>query len=260
MRLHLPVAIACVTLLLARATPAQQLPADAVLVGHWSFDEGKGQTAGDTGEFENDGFLGWKMAADDADPQWVAEGKAGGCLRFDGEDDRVQVADAAPLALVRGVIVEAWVKQTKRTAYARIVDKGLTFDIYVHEEGWVSFRFRGAEAHGLHSSQAIPLGEWVKIRAEYDGQEMRLFINDKLVNKREYSEPIVNAGHELTIGATKSGRPFCGLIDEVKMWNLGYELPAALQRYEPDEHTVGLWHLALAPGPGRGEGRLGASQ
>jgi len=101
--------------------------------------------------------------------------------------------------------------------------------------------------------------QWIaeKLRAElYAGQgrgggerplagagQMRLFIDDELVKERVYPGPIANSGHDLTIGATKLGRPFCGLIDEVKVWNVGYEPPPALQRLEPDEHTVGLWHL-----------------
>ena len=242
---------------LASQSWAQPLPRDPVLVGHWDFDESEGQWAVDASDFGNDGFLGSKMGEDADDPQWIAEGKEGGCLRFDGEGDRVVVQDAPALHPARGVIAEAWAMQTERTPYARVLDKGLTFDMYVHEDGWVSFRTHGAEAKGLHSAQPVPLNQWVKIRAElYAGQgrgggerplagagQMRLFIDDELVKERVYPDPIENSGHDLTIGATKLGRPFCGLIDEVKIWNVGYEPPPALQRLEPDEHTVGLWHL-----------------
>jgi len=250
MRIAVALTICVATSLLGCAgADGQQLPADAVLVGYWSFEEGEGQWTADGSDFAQDAFLGLKMEEDAADPQWVTEGKQGACLRFDGETDRVTVQDAAPLHLGRGVIVEAWVKQTERSHYARVLDKGTTLDLYVHETGWVSFRTRGAEAHGVHSPEPMPLNEWVKIRGEIDGASMRLFVNDELVSERDYHEPMVDAAVDLVIGNARQGRPFCGLIDEVKIWNLGYVPPAALRAHEPDEQTVGLWHLDSAETP-----------
>ena len=116
--------------LLSASVLAQELPDNALLVGHWSFDEGEGIWAGDQAGFDNDGFLGVYLEADPDDPAWVAEGRAGGCLRFDGTGDRVTVQHAAHLGPAEGIIAEAWVMQTERTDFARVLDKGLTFDIF----------------------------------------------------------------------------------------------------------------------------------
>jgi hypothetical protein len=234
--------IALVILLGATAL-AQELPDNALLVGHWDFDEGEGQWIADTSPFALSGFLGSRLDPDEDDPAWVAEGHAGGCLRFDGASDRVTVQHAAHLGPAEGIIAEAWVMQTERTDFARVMDKGLTFDIYIHANGTASFRLLGAEAHGVRSPEPIPLAEWVKIRGEVYGGTMRLIINDEVVAEREYTDEITDSHHDLRIGSAQTGRPFAGLIDSVKLWNVGWEPPAMMQAAEPDEHTVGLWRL-----------------
>lgn len=226
---------------------AQDLPPDAVLVGHWSFDEGEGQWVADRSPFGCDGILGTSVNADEADPTWEPQGHDGACLRFDGDTDRVTVSGSAPLAPARGLVVEAWVRQSARTPFARVLDKGSTFDMYIHENGTLSFRLLGAEAHGVRSTETIPLDTWVKLRAELFDGRMRLLVNDRVVAEREYTDPITDAGQDLRIGCAQNARPFCGLIDDVRYWNVGYRPPPALQRPEPDEHTVGLWHLDGEP-------------
>ncbi len=229
--------------LLTAIAVAQELPEGAVLVGHWALDDGDGQWAGDTGEFGHSGILGTSMAEDASDPTWAVEGHVGGCLRFDGDTDRVTLANSAALAPVTGLIVEAWVRQAERTPFARVLDKGSTFDIYIHENGQASFRLRGAEADGVRSPTPVPLDEWTSIRGEVYAGRMRLLINGEVVAEREYAEAIEDAGQDLLIGSAQNARPFDGLIDEVRYWNVGYEPPAALQPAEPTEHTVGLWRL-----------------
>ena len=204
---------ACVLLvvLVAPSVWGQDVLANAVLVGHWTFDEGAGQTAKDSGEVANHAVLGGEIERNEDDPQWVAEGKMGACLRFDGQGDRVTVRDRPALRPIEGLMVEAWIMQTERTPYARVVDKGMSFDIYVHEQGWVSLRTHGAEAYGVHSSEPIPLNEWVKVRGEIYGGRMRLLVNDEPVAERAYDEAMVSAGGDLIIGNADRGRPFCGM-------------------------------------------------
>ncbi len=241
--MHTCLHVITLTLLLSASALAQELPDNALLVGHWSLDEGEGIWVGDQTSFGSDGYLGAYLEADEDDPVWVAEGREGACLRFDGTGDRVVVPHAPHLGPGEGIIAEAWVMQTERTPFARVLDKGLTFEIYVHTNGTVCFRRLGAAAHGVYSPEPIPLNEWVKIRGEVYGGTMRLLIDDVVVAEREYTDEITNSRHDLRMGSATNGRPFAGLIDEVRLWNIGWEPPVAMQAVTPDEHTVGLWRL-----------------
>ncbi len=235
------------SILLSMATGAlafgQELPAGALLVGQWDFDEGEGLWVEDSTRFAHGGYLGGSVDADEDDPTWAGEGHDGGCLRFDGVGDSVCVPHGAPMGPVEGIIVEAWIKQSARTKFGRVVDKGLTFDLYVHDNGQASFRLLGAEAHGVRSPKPVPLDEWVSLRGEVYGGKMRLLVNGEVVAERAYTEAVTDSHHDLYIGSASLGRPFAGLIDEVKLWNVGWEPPPAMQAAEPDEDTIGLWHL-----------------
>jgi hypothetical protein len=58
------------------------ITANAVLVGHWTFDENMGTTAYDSSVFGNTGTIN--------EARWV-EGKYGSGLNFDGVDDYVVI-------------------------------------------------------------------------------------------------------------------------------------------------------------------------
>jgi hypothetical protein len=58
-------------------------PSQAGLVGHWKFDEGSGTLARDYSGQVNDGTF-------QGNPKWVS-GKVNGALKFDGDDDQIQL-------------------------------------------------------------------------------------------------------------------------------------------------------------------------
>ena len=87
------------------------------LVGYWGFDEGEGATAynaADTGSV-NDGTL-------TNDPKWT-QGKKGGALSFDGENDYVEVADNDSLDITNKITMEAWVNVIDPSVESVIVQK-----------------------------------------------------------------------------------------------------------------------------------------
>ncbi len=211
----------------------------AVLLLH--LDEGRGQWALDASGAENNGILGVRAAADPADPAWTADGRSGAALRFDGRQTLV-VPHSDSLRFVRGIIADVWVRQTRRSKFARVLDKGPCFDLYIHENGTPSFRFHGAEADGVRGRKPIPLNQWTHLRAEYDGRRLRLFVNGELAAARAYSKPVPNRINDLRIGSAEHGRYFIGLIDEVRIVNLGYRPPKA-EPLQVDADTVGLWRF-----------------
>ena len=233
-------------LLLALSPAATAGEPVGTVVGLYHFDEAPDGWTPDASCIDNAAMLGLRGVMDRSAPKPTADGKVGGALEFDGVDDVVTVPHHDALAFSQGLIVDAWVFQYKRTPYARVLDKPRCFDLYIREDGIPTFRFRGAEAHGVRGKQPVPLREWVHIRASYDGQTMALRVNGKEVARRAYTEPIPAAASAaikgLCIGNGSFARPFCGRIDEVKIVHLGYT-PPAVTRFESDAHTVGLWRF-----------------
>ena len=68
------------------------------------FDEGSGNTAKDSSEYQNDGTI--------YGATWSNDCISGSCLSFDGVDDYVEVPDSSSLSPVSEVTVVAWVYRT----------------------------------------------------------------------------------------------------------------------------------------------------
>ena len=248
---------------LALAGEAKPMP-----VAVYHFDGDGGEWVLDASDAENHGVLGLLSKPDRRDPKRVAGGKRGAALEFDGKDDVVTIEATASLVPVAGLEIEAWVFQTRRSPYARVFDKRPCFDMYIHENGVLAFRFRGAEAHGVRSPEPVPLNQWVHVKGTYDGRTMALCVDGKRVASRPYAGPMPNRPPEsagaLRIGNSSMARPFCGLIDEVKIVNIGYAPPLA-NPFESDADTAALWHLdqadrAVDAGPHGLHGRVQAAQ
>jgi hypothetical protein len=94
------------------------------LVGYWSFDEGRGTTAGDSSGSGNTGTL---MNG----PIWVS-GKSGMALSFDGVDDYVDIPEAESLNLTSALTISAWINNQAPT------DSSLSQDHYriIASKGW----------------------------------------------------------------------------------------------------------------------------
>ncbi len=92
----------------ASETISGVMPDDAGLVGHWMFDESSGTTATDSSGNNNHGDIM-------GDAHWVAAGKVGGALAFDGVDDIVVVSQNSGLPIYNNgtdnaYSVAMWVK------------------------------------------------------------------------------------------------------------------------------------------------------
>ena len=94
-----PALAACLTVGLLTGS-SHALPSD--LVAAYAFDAGSGSSVADASGNGNGGVF-------EGGVSWVASGKFGSALSFNGSNARVRVADAASLDLTSALTVEAWV-------------------------------------------------------------------------------------------------------------------------------------------------------
>ncbi|MBT4816408.1 MAG: LamG domain-containing protein, partial [Lentisphaerae bacterium] len=220
-----------------------------------AFEEGRGQWVLDASASENHAVLGTNEQEETRDPAW-GQAPTGHALTFDGHDDVVTVPHTLSLVPAAGLRVAVWFMQTGRTPFARLVDKGSGFDVYIDDRGFGSFRFHGAEAFGIRTDCAVPLNQWCHLMGQHDGRTLSIWLNGECVGRRPFSGPLpsqpMQTGEPVRIGNGHAARPFCGRISRVAIWNSGYE-PLPVSPLTADADTVGLWSLdGLTSGLDRG--------
>ena len=198
----------------------------AGLVAAYAFNAGAGTTAADASGKQNTGAI--------SGAQWVAQGRYGAALRFDGVNDLVSVADAASLDLTSGMTLEAWVKPTALSGWRSVVMKevsgGLAYTLVRARQApkpAAYVRIAGKTASDAASgTAALPLNTWCHLAATYDGATLRIYVNAVQVASQAVTGSIVTSSNPLSVGGNSVwGEYFAGLIDEVRIY--GRALTAA---------------------------------
>ncbi len=206
---------------------------DCVPIDHWTFDEGSGTIAADSGRGGvNDGTLV-------GDPQWT-DGMIGGALDFDGVDD---VVELGALDVVAGQItLAAWINADDfEINDARIITKAKEWG--GNDHWWMistisetSLRFRlktddGQDTATLVSDPVLEAGVWTHVAASWDGSMMRLYKDGVEVASQEKggAAVAVDTAVKAAIGSQPSdafdhdpnhvAKFFDGLIDDVRIYD-----------------------------------------
>ena len=190
------------------------------LVGWWTFDEGKGDTAADSSGRGHHGKVFGVTS-------WVDGYVGKGALKITGGG--VKIADSELLRPPQ-VTVAMWVNFSgKQVQSARLFQKGNdnreTINIQ-GGEGGIGFSLASAprEGHGVKSNQRFDIGKWYHITGIYDGSEIRMYVNGKVANKRTVGSfvPYARLDEPLVIGnrPPDMARPFNGIVDDVRVYTL----------------------------------------
>jgi hypothetical protein len=200
----------------AAGTSVFQAAGQPGLVAAYSFDEGSGMTAGDASGNGNAGAL--------SNAAWIAQGKFGKALSFNGANSWVTVASTA-LDLRGSLTLEAWVYPTTvhgwRSVLLKEQSNGLTYGLYSASggsgppQGYVQV---GGE-RGVAGTAALPANAWTHLATTYDGTHLRLYVNATQVGSRPVSGAVAGSAQPLRIGGNAVwGDHFAGRIDEVRIY------------------------------------------
>jgi beta-galactosidase len=120
----------------------------------------------------------------------------------DGVTGAVVLGDDARLNLTGPMTLEATVRGKRVGDYCPLISKGdhqylLRMDggglnLTLHSGGWQGLSVRYDDA-GLSDG-------WNRITGVYDGRQMRLYVNGKLVGQRDFSGPVDPSGYPVNIG------------------------------------------------------------
>ncbi|MCK4624278.1 MAG: right-handed parallel beta-helix repeat-containing protein [Phycisphaerae bacterium] len=203
------------------------------LVGEWRFEEESGNTAKDSSGRGNHVTLKGNPAR--------VEGKVGKALGFDGVDDLVEVPHNDSLIAREEITIEAWVKpdyqkkavqgHTGIAGKAHRWDTGYLLAFYNIRGGYRPWLAYGTICEGNPKRKSVnfsregkKFGSWVHLAATRDFHgNVKTYIDGEQTNAVS-TDPVkeVIAGSErgaFRMGYYANGRPFKGIIDEVRIYN-----------------------------------------
>ncbi|MBA2479267.1 MAG: carbohydrate-binding protein [Planctomycetes bacterium] len=187
----------------------------AGLIGHWTFDEGAGTTANDRSGFGRTGTLV-------SGPSWTA-GRRNGALRFDGVDDRVEIADFAPPA---SITIEAWILPSGNPGVDTIIvnKHNAEYDFRISGDGQLMGTAGGTTISDPSFDFNAPenVAKWYHVAFVFDSSAdtQKLFRDGQLVASGTNSGSISDQSTQLRIGRHSQFDfgSFKGSLDEVMLF------------------------------------------
>ncbi|MBU1131529.1 hypothetical protein KJ840_05355, partial [Patescibacteria group bacterium] len=216
----------------------------------YNFEEGAGTIINDATPYENDGTLLYQYQNN---AEWVAGYQSEYAIYLGGDPfngsyvDYISIPNNQSLTDFNNTIsIEADFKTNVLNSYMSIIAKA-GFDCMVHitPGGLVNFilKFTDGSHLALNSNTAIQQDVWYNVKATYDGERMRLYLDNQLVGELEYQNTMIESTSDFYIGWSPSpvgaAYIFKGTIDNVKVSQgdvvYGYNKDYITVSYQYDE-------------------------
>jgi hypothetical protein len=218
---------------------------DTGIVAYYKLDDATGSTAVDS---SGNGYDG--MVIDDGEPYgtpaWTT-GQVNGALELDGTGDYVYCGTGEWADFTDEMSVSAWVKCTFDAAFQSIVTKG--------DSSWRLFRdsvsgdsnnasFTLTDVGPVASGSTGPVGDnqWHQVVGTFDGINQCIYVDGILAASVAVPEGLIATNDwNVCIGADdehEGEHLFDGLIDEVRIYEIGLTADMVLDQYIADGGPV----------------------
>jgi len=191
----------------------------AGLIGWWKLDESEGSIAVDSSGNGNNGTL-------QGDPTWrPSNGKIGGALEFDGEDDYVEIEKESSFDISGQITLSAWVKtddagNSENNPYVTKGDHGYAIKHY--EDNSIEFFIYDGDWYAVrHPVDSSFNGLWHHLAGAYDGTQLKLYVDGLQQGTTDHTGSIGTSDFAVDIGRNSehTDRFYKGLIDDVRIYN-----------------------------------------
>lgn len=206
---------------------------DANLVAFWKFDENTGSNATDSSNSGNNGNLTDINTAGNATSGWNSINcKFGSCLRFDGIDDYVNLAQPSRLDLTSDLTIALWANVTSIIGdYGYLVANfnstgtGAQYALGINRTNGLEFNQSNTAGtyFNFNSSHNVTLNQWVHLAVVRSGTQITLYLNG---TASTFSESFSGTtASSTTVGNTTIGRGgnlsnyyVNGTVDDVRIY------------------------------------------
>ncbi len=195
--------------------------ASAELVAYWTFDEGSGDIVYDSSGNDNNGTINGAT--------WDT-GKYGNALRFNAQDNYVEVPNSDSIEIDTIVSIAAWINWIDAgDAWQGILSKGMmvgpgeNYSLFVNRDGryfhFVLALDVGRVQQNSPNNSVVP-NEWMHVCCTWDGSVTRIYINGEMAMEMDQVATIIPSNLPLRIGHRDgSSHYWNGIIDEVRIYD-----------------------------------------
>lgn len=185
------------------------------IVGIWLLDEGQGKEIKDTSINGNNGKI--------IGAEW-SDGKIGKGLEFNG-GQRAEIPGSKSIDdYLNGFTYLLWVKPTNNPpkAHTRVIERDWHNPTIMigPNDFYTSIASNGDQAQTHVRGGEWKLDEWSFVAITYDGNILKLFVDEEFVGEKAVGKPDEKMGSEIRLGSwRKPGWDFTGVLDEVGVFN-----------------------------------------
>ena len=170
---------------------------------------------------------------------YTSTGKYYGGFYFDGTDDFISIPDDDSLKFGSGEFTIAfWYKITSPAAstqqiLCKRVDGGGNYEVQLESNGKMKIYLQGGgSSHTFESQDDVPINQWTYVIFTRNNGYVKLYINGTLQGSQA-SDNNIDSSAALTLGRDvhQENEYFQGKIDELRVWNTGFDQQGVYQNY-----------------------------
>lgn len=159
----------------------------------------------------------------------LIDGQAGKALNFDGSNESVTASDDSSLNPTSGITVDVLMKKSSNPGtWKYLMHKGTAeassqtqYQIVISSAGVMQFGSYINSVWETSNSSAISNDEYHHIAGKYDGSNISIFRDSTEEDLDSASGSILSTAGSLAMGSSVTGNYFTGVIDEVRISDVG---------------------------------------
>ncbi|MBU0458928.1 LamG domain-containing protein [Patescibacteria group bacterium] len=178
------------------------------LIAYWKLDETTGTSSTDEcGGTHNGTLLNGAT--------WMS-GLFDNAIKLDGSNDSINIPTHSDFNSLNSFTTSAWILPYTLNDSRIIQNDALEMTFY--SDGRVRFSIAGILGN-YYSISKLPVNHWSHVAIDYDGSNVKLYINGALDISLVASGTTSSDAGDLNIGSTGSSNYFSGKIDDVRFYN-----------------------------------------
>ena len=170
---------------------------------------------------------------------WTTDSFSGYALDFDGVDNKISIIKTSSVDLTNNVLLEAYVKRKSNTDgiiiskngpyFLGIRDNVIVGGVYANDGNCPTSCITSNTWTEVHGTKLLEQGVWYKLKMEYNGANVRVYVNDVLDGSMPKVGQMPQVSQAVNLGWGEPGQNqfFTGIIDQAKILTIDGTVPGS---------------------------------